>query len=123
MVTYVYRPDHPNASSNGHITKEEALEWDYYNNPDNRALIGNQLVQLNFISDIMPEIRNMVNGKFYTSKASFRQATKAAGCIEVGNDSSIVNPKPRKRIELSKKERRESIKKAIYDLKNGNNHK
>ena len=38
------------------------------------------------ISDIMPETRHMANGKTYTSKSEYRKATKAAGCIEVGNE-------------------------------------
>lgn len=118
MVTYVRRVDHPNANENGMVTKDEAMEWDYYNSKDNRAIIDNQLVQLNFISDCMPDTKHMVNGKMYSSKAAFRQATKAAGCIEVGNDSSHLNLKPRKPLELDRRQRREAIKKSIYDLKN-----
>lgn len=118
MPTFVYRPDHPEANENGHVEKSKALEWDYYNSPDNRAIIGNKVVELNFISDCMPETRHMCDGKHYTSKAAYRQATKANGCIEVGNDSSYLQPKTRTPIKLSRRERRESIKKALYDARN-----
>lgn len=67
------------------------------------------------ISDEMPSTRHMADNKFYTSKHKFREATKAAGCIEVGN-SPIP---PHKRVPLSQAKRVEDIKRAIYDLKNG----
>jgi hypothetical protein len=69
------------------------------------------------ISDIMPETRHMANGKTYTSKSEFRKATRAAGCIEVGNETATLL-KPRKRIELDRGARREAIQRTIFDLKN-----
>lgn len=71
----------------------------------------------NVISDIMPETRHMASGKFHTSKSQFRAETKAYGCIEVGSDASIL--RPRKPVVLDRGERREAIKKTIYDLRNG----
>lgn len=68
------------------------------------------------ISDTMPDTRHMANGRYYTSKAAFRAATKAAGCVELGNDSSLTTP--RKRIPLSREKRREDIKRTIYNLRN-----
>jgi hypothetical protein len=68
------------------------------------------------ISDEMPETRHMANGKTYTSKAKFRQATRDAGCCEVGNETATLL-KPRKPIELDKGQRREAIQRAIYELK------
>lgn len=120
MPTFLYRPQHPDANENGCVEKSLALEWDYRDAPDNRAVIGNELVTMNFISDTMPQTRHMANNKMYDSKAAFRQATKAAGCIEVGNDSSLLNPKPRKFKEPDRGQRRDDIRKAIHDLKNGN---
>lgn len=70
------------------------------------------------ISDEMPATRHMADGKHYTSKAKFRAATRAAGCIEVGNETATVM-KPRKRIGLDRGQRREAIRQAIYELKNG----
>lgn len=69
------------------------------------------------ISDEMAETRHMADGKYYTSKVKFRQATRDAGCVEVGNDAAIL--KPRKPIELDRGARREAIKRTIYDMRNG----
>lgn len=69
------------------------------------------------ISDIMSETRHMANGKTYTSKSEYRKATKAAGCIEVGNETETLL-KPRKRVELDRTVRREDIQRTIYDLRN-----
>lgn len=68
------------------------------------------------ISDEMPETRHMADGQYYTSKAKFRQATKAAGCVEVGNDPAIL--RPRKPITLDRGARREAIQRAIHELRN-----
>lgn len=69
------------------------------------------------ISDIMPETRHMADGKTYTSKSEYRKATKAAGCIEVGNETATLL-KPRKRVELDRGQRREDIQRTIYNLRN-----
>jgi hypothetical protein len=69
------------------------------------------------ISDIMPETRHMASGKYHTSKSKFRAETKAYGCVEVGNDSSML--RPRKPITLDRGERREAIRRTIYQLRNG----
>lgn len=70
------------------------------------------------ISDTMDALQHMADGKMYTSKAKFRAATKAAGCIELGNETSTIL-KPRKPIELDRGQRREAIRRTIYDLRNG----
>lgn len=69
------------------------------------------------ISDTMAPTRHMCDGNYYTSKAAFRETTKAHGCVEVGTDTSHL--KPRKHIPLDRKKRREDIKRTIYNLKNG----
>lgn len=69
------------------------------------------------ISDIMPETKHMADGKIYTSKSEFRKATRAAGCVEVGNETKTLL-QPRKRIELDRNARREAIQRSIYQLKN-----
>jgi hypothetical protein len=70
------------------------------------------------ISDTMSETRHMADGQIYTSKAKFRQATRAAGCVEVGNETSTLL-KPRKQVTLDRGERREAIQRAIHQLRNG----
>ena len=67
------------------------------------------------ISDTMAPTKHMGTGEILDSKAKFRSATRAAGCIEIGNEAV----KPRVPIKLDGGQRREAIRKAIYDLKNG----
>jgi hypothetical protein len=69
------------------------------------------------ISDNMDATRHMADGRFYTSKSKFRQATKAAGCIEVGNDPAISRPRPP--VKMDRGARRDAIRRAIYDIRNG----
>lgn len=67
------------------------------------------------ISDTMAPTINHADGKRYDSKAKFRAATRSAGCIEVGNER-VPERAPQK---LDKRERREHIRQAIYELRNG----
>lgn len=69
------------------------------------------------ISDEMSETRHMADGKMYTSKAKFREATRAAGCVEVGTETATVL-KPRQPIKLDPAKRRDDIRRAIYELRN-----
>lgn len=100
----VYRPKHPMANENGLVE---------------RALLGPEGSDPHFyvISDEMAPTRHMADGKHYTSKAKFREATKAAGCVEIGNEPV----RQRKRIPLSREKRREDIRRSIYDIRNGRN--
>lgn len=68
----------------------------------------------NVISDNMDPTKHMGTGEILDSKAKFRRATKASGCVEIGNEPI----KPRAPIKLSSEQRREAIRKAIYDLRN-----
>lgn len=99
------------------IPKEDYLMAKYFSQDDKHMTVGNKKVQIFYNSDIMEPTKHMVSGKHYTSKKKFRDETKARGCIEVGND--IIN-KPRAPIKLDRRQRREHIRKAIHDLKNGN---
>lgn len=67
--------------------------------------------------DQMDPTWHPATGKMFESKAAFRAETKAAGCVEVGDDSSLTAP--RKAILPSKEKRVEDIKKAIDDLSSG----
>ena len=72
----------------------------------------------NVISDIMPATEQ-VDGKHYTSKSAFRAVGRANGLTEVGNEK----PKPRARISQTRaaaESRRNSIKKAIEQVRAGN---
>ena len=69
------------------------------------------------ISDEMAATRHMADGKMYTSKAKFRQATRDAGCIEIGNESATLL-KPRQPITLDRRKRIDDIRRAIYEVRN-----
>lgn len=114
MARYMYDPETDSIVSSDYYYAKQ------YNKTAHLQMTnGNELVKMNFISDQMPETQHMIDGKMYTSKKAFRAATKAAGCVEVGNDTSYLK-RQRKPIELDKRQRREEIKKTINDLRYGN---
>ena len=46
---------------------------------------------------VMPDIapyRSMIDGSLITSRSKHREHLRAHNCIEIGNDSSVLNPKP-----------------------------
>ncbi len=95
MTTYVYRDGEVIAKSSQRVKARSG----YY-----------------IISDTMPEsIWHPAANKYTSSKSGFRQMTKDAGCVEVGNDSSLY--RARQQIRLSKDERARDIKRAIDQLK------
>ena len=69
------------------------------------------------ISDTMDPTRHMADGKMYDSKVKFRQATRDAGCVEVGTETATLL-KPRQQVQLDSGKRRDDIRKAIYELRN-----
>lgn len=69
------------------------------------------------ISDEMEPTKHMADGNTYTSKKKFRDATRAAGCVEVGNETATLLA-PRKQITLDTAARREHIRRAIHELQN-----
>lgn len=76
MGRVVYRPNHPKANENGMVPIEIA-------GPRHDGPVRN------IISDDLPggTLLNHADGKTYTSKAKFRAATRAANCVEVGNET------------------------------------
>lgn len=101
------------------IPAEEYYFNKYMKLGDKQGMIGNKPVTMNYISDQMEPTRHMCDGKYYTSKAKFREVTKAHGCVEVGNDTKQLTQR-RKPVKLDRRKRREDIRKAIHDVKNGN---
>lgn len=67
------------------------------------------------ISDSMEPTLHHATGKMISSKRAFSRETRAAGCVELGNEPI----RPRNPIPLDKGQRREAIRKTIYDLRNG----
>lgn len=67
------------------------------------------------IRDHMEPLKHMATGEIMDSKSAFRAATKAAGCVELGNDAPI-GPPPR---QIDRKVLREDIAQAISELEQG----
>jgi len=64
------------------------------------------------IADGMEPVQSMLDGKMYDSKAHLRSTYKQAGVTEVGDDSSIMNPKPRPKAKPDRESVRASVRKA-----------
>lgn len=103
------------------IPKEERL-YEEYLKKDHLHMTkpnSNEKVTLHYIGDEIEPTRHMCSGKYFTSKKKYRNETKAYNCIEVGTETKTMLT-PRKPIKLSRRQRRNHIRKAIYDLRNGN---
>lgn len=101
-MRYLYRPKHPQADENGMVE-----DWMLDQEPGTSAPY--------VISDTMNPVKHMGTGRMIDSKAKFRADTRASGCVEIGNESI----KPRQSIPLDRGQRREAIKRAVYELRNG----
>src|SRR6185369_2832748 len=66
------------------------------------------------ISDTMSPLKHMGTGEIMESKANFRRATRASGCVEIGNEPI----RPRAPVQLDRGQRREAIRRTIYQLRN-----
>lgn len=67
------------------------------------------------ISDTMEPTIHHATGRWISSKRAFSSETRAAGCVEIGNEPI----KPRVPVRLDKGARREAIQRAVYQLQNG----
>lgn len=102
-MPYVYRPNHPAANENGLVDKSLVA----YDHEDPRFYV---------ISDNMDATRHMATGRMHTSKSEFRKDTKASGCVEIGTDTSFLQP--RQQIKLDRRKRRDDIRRVFYELRN-----
>ena len=64
------------------------------------------------ISDEMAPTKHMADGRTYTSKHKFRQATRDAGCVEVGNSTDHMF-KPRAPVAFDRNTRRQQVRESI----------
>lgn len=113
MPSFIY-----DAKQDKLVSSEEYYLRKYYKTAHLQMMDGNKPVKIYYNPDEMEPTRHMVNNKYYTSKKKFRDETKARGCVEVGNDIAQLL-KQRKPKLLDKKQRREDMKRAIWELKNG----
>lgn len=93
----------------------------YVQHPDTHELIEvsadytpEPRADIHIIGDIQP-YKSMVTGEMIGGRRQHREHLKMHGCIEVGNEK--MKPKPMRTIP--REERRDAIRKAIHDLKNG----
>ena len=93
MTTYVYR--------NGKVVQKRGRS----------AVAGSIYV----IRDEMEPTRHMATGEYMTSKSKFRQATRAAGCIEVGTETAALL-KPRRATMPTRDERRAAIRHTVRQM-------
>lgn len=68
----------------------------------------------NVISDNMEPTKHHGTGRMIDSKRAFSKETRAIGCVELGNEAI----KPRVPIPLDRGQRRDAIRKTLYDLRN-----
>lgn len=54
--------------------------------------IASELPAPHLIGDTMDPVQSQLDGKFYDSKSRLRRTYRAAGVVEVGNDSSVTSP-------------------------------
>lgn len=85
--------------------------WSHAPHPDHTK--RSDLKAPGLILDTMQEVRSQLDGKVYDSKAALRRTYKQAGVVEVGNDSSVTDPKPYKRPKLDRKAVSNSVEKAF----------
>lgn len=100
-MPWVYRPGHPKANENGMVERSDIYEerpW-----------------SVSVISDSMEPTKHHGTGRMISSKRAFSQETRRAGMVELGNEKI----KPRAPIPLDRGQRREAIKRSIYELRNG----
>ncbi len=102
MTRFVYRPNDPRSNKNGMLDASIAIS----------KMITSGV---HVIRDEMDPTRHMADGKYYTSKSEFRKATKAAGCVEAGNEVATLL-KPRKPKPMSREQRRNDIRRALRQL-------
>lgn len=65
------------------------------------------------ITDTMDPVQSMLDGKLYDSKAALRATYRRAGVVEVGNDPSVLEPKPFQRPKPDRKEIQAAVGKAF----------
>lgn len=89
----------------------ELDKWPHNCMPERRPRSELSAPRLNL--DTMSPVKSMLDGKIYDSKAALRRTYKDAGVVEVGDDSSVTNPKPFKTPKPDKKEIKNSIDRAF----------
>jgi hypothetical protein len=64
------------------------------------------------MSDAMQPVQSQLDGRIYDSKSKLRRTYRDAGVVEVGNDSSVTDPK-RKVPKVDRQAIKASVSKAF----------
>jgi len=67
----------------------------------------------NFISDTLDPVQSQLDGCIYDSKSRLRETYRIAGVVEVGNDSSVVNPVAKRPPRVQREDIKASVAKAF----------
>lgn len=84
-----------------------------------RNLAASDLPAPMLVNDTMEPTQSMVDGQYYTSKAALRATYKPSGnkegkrYVELGNDSSVLEPKPYKKPAPDRKQIKAAVGKAF----------
>lgn len=65
------------------------------------------------IGDTMTAVQSQLDGQMYESKSALRNTYKSAGVVEVGNDSSVMEPKRAPKAKPDRAGIRDSIDKSF----------
>lgn len=109
-MTWVYRPHHPLACENGMVEKHLVID---------EPKAASSLPRPYVVSDNLgQQVKHMATGRMLDSKSEHRRLNKELGLVELGNEQKahLSQPKPAK---LDKRERKNDIRKAISELRNG----
>ncbi len=122
MPSYVYKPGHPLANERGMVEKNEEYYMHEAMHSDDKGMMhGNERVRINYTSDHMEPLKHMAlpyGSPPIDSKSKFRKITKERGCVEVGDQTHVLT-KPRQRVMLDRGKRRDDIRRAMFELRNG----
>lgn len=67
----------------------------------------------NFISDTLDPVQSQLDGRIYDSKSRLRETYRNAGVVEVGNDSSVMNPVAKRPPRVPRDDIKASVAKAF----------
>lgn len=101
-MAWVYRPDHPLADANGMVEKHLAGE----------PVRARSTLPFPMVVTDQIEIKSMVDGQIYTSKAALRRSYREHGYVEVGNEW-LRNEPQQPRPKSNRKAIRDSVGKAL----------
>lgn len=109
-MSWIYRPNHPLANENGMIERHLV---------DDGPVASSSLPRPYVVSDSLGGgVKHLATGQILDSKSAHRRLNKELGLVELGNEKEahLKQPAPPK---LDKRQRKNDIRKAIKELREG----